>query len=97
MARFPRWGHAVLALIVAMVFSPVLVPAGAKDAGAGKTAALLEIKGPIGPATSDYIRRGLEKARERGAQVVILRMDTPGGLDTSMREIIQDMLTSPLP
>ncbi len=97
MARSPSGGHGVLALIAALVFFLVLLPAGAKDPGAGKTAVLLEIKGPIGPATSDYIGRGLEKARERGAQVVILRVDTPGGLDTSMREIIQDMLTSPLP
>ena len=97
MARSPSGGHGVLALIAALVFFLVLLPAGAKDPGAGKTAVLLEIKGPIGPATSDYIGRGLEKARERGAHVVILRVDTPGGLDTSMREIIQDMLTSPLP
>ena len=58
---------------------------------------LLSVKGPIGPATSDYIKRGLEKSWARGAAVVVLRMDTPGGLDTSMREIIQDILNSPVP
>ena len=65
--------------------------------GQSKSVALLTIKGPIGPAVSDYVRRGLEKAREQGAVAVILQMDTPGGLDTSMREIIQDILASPLP
>ncbi len=61
------------------------------------TAVLLDIKGPIGPATSDHVSRGLEKAAEQDATVFILRMDTPGGLDSSMREIIQAILASPVP
>lgn len=59
-------------------------------------AIVLDIKGPIGPAISDYIHRALAEAEERKAGLVILRMDTPGGLDTSMREIIQDILSSPI-
>ena len=59
--------------------------------------ALLTIKGPIGPATSDYVRRGIEKGVEQGAGAIIIKMDTPGGLDTSMREIIQDILAAPVP
>jgi membrane-bound serine protease (ClpP class) len=45
----------------------------------------------------DYLHRGLEHARDQGAELVILRMDTPGGLDTSMRDIIQEILVSTVP
>ena len=62
-----------------------------------RLAILLDVNGVIGPATSDYVSRGLEKARDRGATLVIIRMDTPGGLDTSMRGIIQDIIASPIP
>jgi len=66
----------------------------AADQGRG---VLLEVDGAIGPATAAYIKVGLEEASVRGAAIVVLRMDTPGGLDTSMREIIQSIVASEIP
>lgn len=60
-------------------------------------ALLVELEGPIGPAASDYVSRALETAQEVNAKLVILRVDTPGGLDTSTRDIIRDILASPVP
>ena len=66
-------------------------------APAGGSAAVLEITGAIGPATSRYVVKGLEAARQNGSRVVVLELDTPGGLDSAMRDIIQAILASPVP
>lgn len=62
-----------------------------------KRGVILEIRGPIGPAISDYFTTELNKANAAGAQIIIIEMDTPGGLDTSMRDIIQAILASRAP
>jgi membrane-bound serine protease (ClpP class) len=55
---------------------------------------VLTVKGTINPVLVDYIGRGIEQAEDRGASAVIIQMDTPGGLDTAMRDIIQDIVSA---
>ena len=57
----------------------------------------LDIEGGIGVATADYVHSGIEHAVDIGADLVIINMDTPGGLMKPMREIVQDVLNSPVP
>jgi membrane-bound serine protease (ClpP class) len=87
------FGLAMLAVAgaTAGTTAPDLAPSGQK------VVAVLEVRGAIGPATSRYIERALESAQTRGDPAVILQMDTPGGLDSSMRDIIRAILASRVP
>ncbi|MFU8763121.1 MAG: NfeD family protein [Haliea sp.] len=58
---------------------------------------VVDIDGAIGPASADHMLRSLDKAVSAGASAVILRIDTPGGLDTAMRDMIKAILGSPIP
>ena len=72
---------------------------GAQPSPAAKadTAIVLEISDAIGPATSDFFLRTLEQATERNAALIVLQMDTPGGLDSAMRDMIRAILASDVP
>lgn len=59
--------------------------------------ALLPYSGVINPVASEYVDKGLEKARAMNAQALVLQLDTPGGLDKSMRLIVKSILASPIP
>jgi membrane-bound serine protease (ClpP class) len=79
-------------VLLAMVLATLAVPARA-----GERALVLNVDGVIGPAVADYVVRELRGAAPGDVGVVVLRMNTPGGLDTSMRQIISAILASPVP
>lgn len=85
------------ALLLVCTLPAMAQPAGSSDGAAtSREAIVLDIEGAIGPATVEYLGRSLAEATRRGAGLVILRMDTPGGLDSAMREIIRDIIASPI-
>lgn len=63
----------------------------------GRTAVVLTVQGAISPATAEYVIRNIDEAAEGGAGLVVLQLDTPGGLDASMRDIIRAIVNSPVP
>jgi len=63
----------------------------------GAPVSLVPLDGAIGPASAHFVKRAIERAPKDGAELVILQLDTPGGLDTSMREVIKAILASPVP
>ena len=84
---------ATRALVLGILFLHAL-PA---ELVAAPKAVVLQIDGAIGPAVADYVVRELRGISQVDTRLVVLRMNTPGGLDTSMREIIRAILSSPLP
>ena len=87
-------------ILAALILAGVLMTFGGITAAAAPApglALVLEVRGAVDPASRDFILRGLAQAHERNAVVAILKLDTPGGLDSSMRDIIQAILASPVP
>lgn len=92
-----RWLLGRLALLLlAFGLAAAVAPAPPLARGGGG-AVVVHMDGVIGPASADYLSRSLAEARDLDAAAVVLRLDTPGGLDTSMREMIRDILASPVP
>lgn len=93
--RFRRWIALLAATIGCAAIAATEEPAPAGTSA--RTALLMEVRDAIGPATSDFFVRTVKLAEERKAALVIVEMDTPGGLDSAMRDMIKAILASPVP
>lgn len=97
MLSMRSWFRSLL-LVLAILGSGAVLPSGssAQPAQAAHAAVLL-VKGIINPAAASYVERAIGEAESAGARVIIIEMDTPGGLDTSMRGIIQRIIAARVP
>ena len=86
----------VLAIVWSIAVLSLGIERNATASGENK-GVYISIVGAIGPATKDYVINALDAARKMGASLFIIQMDTPGGLESSMRDINQAILSSPVP
>jgi len=78
-----------------LVIASISIAAGAQ--AANSRVDVLKVKGVINPVVANYINRGITQAEEDNAIACVIQLDTPGGLDTSMRDIVKDIVDSPVP
>lgn len=84
----------IRALTTGLILSLAYLIAGAAVAA---PVVQIDINGPIGPGVASYVTEAIEEAQGSDSAAILLVMDTPGGLDSSMREIIQAILDSRIP
>ncbi len=94
MRVLPRTRPVLLPLLAWVLGLALLIQ---NTAAIGERVYLLEVDGPITPVMADYVARGIDEAARNGAEAVVIRLDTPGGLSSAMDDIVQDILQSPVP
>ncbi|MCH8551870.1 MAG: nodulation protein NfeD [Natronospirillum sp.] len=96
--RFHKWTvRRRLLAFGTLILGGLILFGQANEQTPGPHVAKLTVDGAIGPATTDYLTRSMEQATDDGARLIVIRMDTPGGLDAATRDIIRAILQSPVP
>ena len=86
-----------LLLVFAAAWAAASAGGASREPGSGSHVNLIVIDGGINPAVNDYIRESIQRARDGNARALIIQLDTPGGLLSSTRSIVKEMLSAPLP
>ena len=89
--------HVITALFVMIAVAVLVWQSDGSVSADGPSALVIEIEGNIEPLTADRIARGIDEARDKGASLVVIQLDTPGGLLESTREIVEEILDSDTP
>ena len=97
MRRRSRSGVWWALLLLGVAWGAVSVGGATREPGSGSHVDMIVINGGINPAVNDYIRESIQRAREGNARALIIQLDTPGGLLSSTRSIVKEMLSAPLP
>jgi membrane-bound serine protease (ClpP class) len=90
-----RWSIAFLGLAAVALLWPVPISAGSE--GGARPVLVIRVEGVIAPSSADYIISAIKRADRELAQALVIELDTPGGLDLSMRSIIKEMLSAERP
>lgn len=96
-ARSPAVALAFLSAFISAFLSALIPAVTAAASDSTPTIVHLAWEGPITPVAAEYLAGGIEAAAADGAAAVLIQLDTPGGLDTSMRDIIKAQMASPVP
>ena len=93
------WLSVPVAVLAACMlhFSSSPVAVAVEGSVGGGEALVMTVDDAISPAVADYVVRGLAEARRSGSSLVLIRLNTPGGLDSAMRDIVQEILDMPVP
>ena len=89
--------HVITALTVIVAGTVFVCSSGGSVAARGPSVLVIEVDGNIEPLTADRIARGIDEARDRGSSLVVIQLDTPGGLLESTRKIVEEILESDTP